>query len=36
MSSEVWDEIIYIFPNLNGAADKVWEWIDNFMMDIIT
>ena len=24
---KVWDEITYLFPNLNGAAVKVWEWI---------
>ena len=26
----VWDEIIYPFPNLNGSTVEVWEWINNF------
>ena len=26
----VWDEITYPFPNLNGAAVEVWGWISNF------
>ena len=25
-SGEVWDEIIYPFPNFNGATVEVWEW----------
>ena len=26
-----WDEIIYPFPNFNGAAVEVWEWIRSFI-----
>ena len=29
MSSKVWDEITYPFPNFNGAT--VWEWMSNFI-----
>ena len=25
ISSKVWDEITYPFPNFNGAAVEVWE-----------
>ena len=36
----MWDDISYPFPNVNGAAVEVWEWISNstphFKMDIIT
>ena len=36
----VWDENTYLFPNVNGAAVEIWEWISNFtshfIMDIIT
>ena len=28
---EVLDEIIHPFPNFNGAAVEVWEWISNFI-----
>ena len=39
MSSRVWDEIIYHFPNFNGFNFELWEWITNFVrrfiMDII-
>ena len=28
MSSKMWDEITYPFPNVNGCT--VWEWISNF------
>ena len=35
----VWDEIIYPFPNFNGVTVEVWEWISNFIphfiMDVI-
>ena len=31
MSSEVWDEITYPFPNFNGATVEVWEGINNFI-----
>ena len=27
---KMWDEIIYPFPNANGATVGVWEWINNF------
>ena len=40
MSSNMWDEIAYQFPNFNGAIVKVWEWISNFIqhikIDVIT
>ena len=39
MPTNVWDEIIYPFPNFNGATGEVWEWISNFLpyfiMDVI-
>ena len=39
MPSKVWDEIIYPFPNFNGATIEVWEWISNsisyIIMDVI-
>ena len=39
MPSKVWDESIYPFPNFNGTAIEVWEWISNFIphfaMDVI-
>ena len=25
----------YPFPNLNGAAAEIWEWINNFIPHII-
>ena len=28
---EILDEITYPFPNFNGAAVEVWEWISNFI-----
>ena len=28
---KVSDEIIYPFPNFNGTAVEVWEWINNFI-----
>ena len=31
MPRKVWDEIIYLFPNFNGATVEVWEWISNFI-----
>ena len=31
MCSEVWDEITHPFPNFNGCAVEVWEWISNFI-----
>ena len=40
LSSKMLDAINYPFPNFNGAAFVVWEWISNcteyFIMDIIT
>ena len=29
---EVWDEIMYAFPNIKGATIEVWEWINNFIL----
>ena len=29
MPAKVWYEIIYPFPNFNGADVEVWEWISN-------
>ena len=26
---KVWDEITFPFPNFNGCAVEVWEWISN-------
>ena len=26
---QVWDEVTYPFPNFNGEAVEVWEWISN-------
>ena len=31
VSSKVWDEITYPFPNFNGCAIEFWEWISNFI-----
>ena len=27
----MWDEIFFPFPNFNGTAVEVWEWINNFI-----
>ena len=27
---EVWNEIIYLFPNFDGAFAEVWKWVSNF------
>ena len=39
MSSIVWVEITFPFPNFNGSSVEVWEWISNiaprFLMDLI-
>ena len=35
MSSNVWDENTYPFPNVNGATVEVFEWITNFTSHII-
>ena len=40
MPRKLCDEIMYPFPNFNGAAVEVWEWMRNFiqrfMMAVIT
>ena len=40
MPGKVWHEIIYPFPNFNGATFDVWESISNFIphfiIDVIT
>ena len=28
---KMWDEITHTFPNFNGCAIDVWEWISNFI-----
>ena len=35
MPNNVWDEIIYPFPNFNGATIEVWEWTSNFISHFI-
>ena len=35
MPSKVWDEIIYLFPNINGFTTEVWEWMYNFILQFI-
>ena len=35
MPINVWDEITYPFPNFNGAAVEVWEWISNFILHFL-
>ena len=35
MPSKVWDEIIYPFPNFNGATIEVWKWVSNFIPHFI-
>ena len=35
MTCEAWDEIIYPFPNLNGALVEVYQWISYFTAHII-
>ena len=35
MSSKVWDEITYPFPNFNGVNVEVWEWIFNFITTFV-
>ena len=32
----MWDEITNPFPNLNGGAVEVWEWISNFIPHFMT
>ena len=40
MSSKVWSQITYPFPNFNGYIVEVWEWkriyIPLFIADVIT
>ena len=31
INGNVWDEIIYPFPNFNGCTVEVWKWISNFI-----
>ena len=31
----MWGKIIYLFPNFNGATDKIKELISNFIQHII-
>ena len=31
MPGELWNEIIYPFPNFNGCTVDVWKWISNFI-----
>ena len=35
MAGNMWDELINPFPNHNGAAFEVWEWINNFISHFI-
>ena len=35
MPSKVWDEITYPFPTFNGCTVEDWEWIRNFIPQII-
>ena len=35
MSSQMWDDITCSFPNFNGAAVEVWEWMSNFILHFI-
>ena len=35
ISSKVWYEIVYPFPNVNCATFEVWEWITNFSPQFI-
>ena len=30
MPRKIWDEITDPFPNVNGCAFKVWEWVSNY------
>ena len=27
---KVWDEITFLFPNVNGVTAELWDWIDSF------
>ena len=40
MSTKMWDEITYPFPNFNSATVEVCEWIidsiPHFIMDVIS
>ena len=40
MAKKVWNEITYLFSNLNGSTVEVWEWVSNLtlhiIMDVIT
>ena len=32
---KIWDEMIYLFPNFNGATVEVWDWINNFIHNLL-
>ena len=36
LRSWVWGGVIYLFPNVNGCTDEVWEWMINFILHFIT
>ena len=40
MPRKLWNEITYVFPNLNGSIIEAWErvsnLIPNFVVDVIT
>ena len=35
MTSKMWDEITYLFPNFNGCTVDVWEWVIDFIQHYI-
>ena len=35
MTTKVWNEITYSFPNFNGAAVEICDWINNLTPHII-
>ena len=35
MPTKMWDEIPLPFPNFNGSAVEVWEWLRNFIPHFI-
>ena len=35
MPGQMWDEITYLFPNLNGGTIEVGEWMNNFILHFI-
>ena len=36
MLSKVWDDFTHPFPNFNGCAVEVWEWICHFIPHFLT